>query len=129
MSDKGSPKPAVPETIDEYIKGFSPDIQKGLQELRDFIRAEVPGVHEKISYGIPAFYLDGSGNFRIYFAAYKDHYGLYPVPAGNRAFEKALAPYRSGKSTLRFALDKPFPWDLLKKVIHFRKEETGKSKK
>ena len=117
-------KTAPPETIDAYIARFPPDLKKRLNALRDFIRAEVPGAAEKISYGMPAFYLNGN---LVHFAAFKDHYGFFPGPSGIDRFEKDLAPYRSGKGTLRFPLDKPFPWALLKKVIRFRvKENTAK---
>ena len=47
-------------TIDEYIKTFPPDIQQTLSELRAFIKAEVPEAAEKISYGMPTFYLNGN---------------------------------------------------------------------
>jgi uncharacterized protein YdhG (YjbR/CyaY superfamily) len=108
------------KTIDEYIMGFEPAIQKTLNELRNFIKTEAPGAIEKISYGMPAFYLNGN---LVYFAAFKDHYGFFPSPSGITAFEKELIPYRSGKGTLRFPFDKPIPWDILKKVIHYRVEE------
>ncbi|MDR1230360.1 MAG: DUF1801 domain-containing protein [Spirochaetaceae bacterium] len=113
-------------TIDEYISGFEPEIKKTLNELRDFIRAEVPEATEKISYGMPTFYLNGN---LVHFAAFKDHYGFFPNPSGIDEFEKELAPYRSGKGTLRFPLDQEIPWDIIKKVIQFRvKENLGKRK-
>ena len=109
-----------PETVDEYIAQFIPDVQKTLNEIRSFIKREVPEAIEKISYGIPTFYLNGN---LVHFAAFKDHYGFFPSPSGIDQFEKELAPYRSGKGTLRFALDKPIPWTILKKVIRFRIKE------
>jgi uncharacterized protein YdhG (YjbR/CyaY superfamily) len=114
-------------TIDEYIAGFDPVIQKTLNELRNFIKKEAPEATEKISYGMPTFYLDGN---LVHFAAFKDHYGFFPTPSGIDKFEKELAPYRSGKGTLRFPIDRPIPWDIIKKVIRFRVEENlNKSKR
>jgi uncharacterized protein YdhG (YjbR/CyaY superfamily) len=113
-------------TIDEYISGFEPEIKKTLNELRDFIRAEVPEATEKISYGMPTFYLNGN---LVHFAAFKDHYGFFPSPSGIDEFEKELAPYRSGKGTLRFPLNQDIPWDIIKRVVQFRvKENLGKRK-
>jgi uncharacterized protein YdhG (YjbR/CyaY superfamily) len=112
--------PETAKNVDEYIAGFPGEIQKGLRELRAFIKAEVPAASEKISYGMPTFYLEGN---LVHFAAFKDHYGFFPAPSGIDRFEEELAPYRSGKGTLRFPLDKPLPWELLKKVIRFRVEE------
>jgi uncharacterized protein YdhG (YjbR/CyaY superfamily) len=80
------------ETIDEYIAGFPPEIQKGLIEIRNFIRSEVPEAIEKIFYGMRTFYLKGN---LIHFAAFKDHYGIFPGPSGIVEFEKELAPYRT----------------------------------
>jgi uncharacterized protein YdhG (YjbR/CyaY superfamily) len=72
---------------------------------------------------MPAYHLNGA---LVYFAAFKDHYGLYPTPAGITPFEKDLAPYKSGKSTLRFPLGEPFPWELIRKVIQFKMKENLK---
>jgi uncharacterized protein YdhG (YjbR/CyaY superfamily) len=111
------------ETIDEYIAGFPPEIQKGLIEIRNFIRSEAPEAAEKISYGMPTFYLKGN---LIHFAAFKDHYGIFPGPSGIDQAEKELSPYRTGKGTLRFELHKELPWDTIRKVIQFRKDENIK---
>ena len=117
---------AAAKTIDEYIGRFPPEIRKGLKELRNFIRAEAPEATEKISYGMPAFYLNGN---LVYFGAFKDHYGFFPLPAEIDKFGKEFAQYRTGKGTLRFAFDKPFPWKIIRKVIKFRKDENLKKAK
>jgi uncharacterized protein YdhG (YjbR/CyaY superfamily) len=114
------------KTIDEYIENFEPGIQKTLNEIRDFIKNEVPEAVEKISYGMPMFYLNGN---LIHFAAFKDHYSFFPSPSKNNTFEKELVPYRSGKGTLKFSIDKPIPWEIIKKVIQFRVKENLKKKK
>lgn len=110
----------TPQTIDEYIGQFPPDIQARLEELRRFIRDEAPEASEKISYGMPTFYLNGN---LVHFAAFKDHYGFFPSPSGIDEFEAELAPYRTGKGTLRFALDTPFPREIIRKVVRFRLAE------
>jgi uncharacterized protein YdhG (YjbR/CyaY superfamily) len=114
-------------TIDEYIAEFDHDTQKTLTAIRNFVKSEAPEATEKISYGMPTFYLRGN---LVHFAAFKDHYGFFPSPSGIDAFEDELAPYRSGKGTLRFPLDKPIPWDLLKKIIQYRVgENLGKARR
>jgi len=117
---------ASPKTVDEYIEQFPPEIQKGLKELRAFIKAEAPEAGEKIAYRMPSYHLNG---VLIYFAAFKGHYSLYPTPAGIIPFEKELAPYKYGKSTLRFPLGKPLPWELIGKVIRLKKQENLKKAK
>jgi uncharacterized protein YdhG (YjbR/CyaY superfamily) len=107
-------------TIDEYIKSFPSDIQRTLNDLYEFIKAEVPEATEKISYGMPTFYLNGN---LIHFAAFKDHYSLFPAPSGIEQFIDELRVYRTGKGTLSFPFDTPLPWELIRKVVKFRKEE------
>jgi uncharacterized protein YdhG (YjbR/CyaY superfamily) len=114
------------KTIDEYIKAFEPKIQKTLNEIRSYIKTIAPEAIEKISYGIPTFYLNGN---LVHFAAFKGHYGIFPSPSGIDAFEKELAPYRTGKGTLRFSLDKPIPWNTIKKVVLFRVKENLNKKR
>jgi uncharacterized protein YdhG (YjbR/CyaY superfamily) len=69
---------------------------------------------------MPTFFLNGN---LVHFAAFKDHYGFFPSPSGIDAFEKELAPYRGGKGTLRFSINKPIPWDIIKKIVKFRVNE------
>ena len=112
------------KNIDEYIANFDTEIQKTLNELRKFIKEEAPEATEKISYGMPTFYLNGN---LVHFAAFKDHYGFFPSPSGIDNFEAELIPYRSGKGTLRFPFGEEIPWDLLRKVIRYRVEENLKN--
>jgi uncharacterized protein YdhG (YjbR/CyaY superfamily) len=102
--------------VDEYIAGFPAETKAKLSELRAFIRKQLPGeVTQEISYGIPVFKL--KGKYVIYFAGYKNHLGIYPVPPGDKAFQKLIAPYVKGKGTMHFALDKPLPLDVIEKVV------------
>jgi uncharacterized protein YdhG (YjbR/CyaY superfamily) len=113
---------AKPSTIDEYIAQYPNDVQKILQEIRATVRKAAPKSEEKISYGIPTFTL--AGKYLVYFAAYKNHIGVYPVPNKNKAFEKDFAPYKtSGKGTIQFPLDAPIPYKLISKIVAFRIRE------
>lgn len=109
-------------SIDEYISGFAEATQKALQELRTTIRKAAPDAEETISYAIPCFKLNGKP--LIYFAGYKNHIGLYPVPTANEAFEKDFAAYKtSGKGTLQLPLQQPMPLHLVEKIATFRANE------
>lgn len=108
---------ARPKTIDEYIAGFPPDIQTRLEKVRAAIKKAAPDAEETIKYQIPTFTLKGN---LISFAAYKKHIGLYPAPTGSEKFNRELAPYRAEKSSIRFPLDKPIPYDLVGQVVRLR---------
>jgi uncharacterized protein YdhG (YjbR/CyaY superfamily) len=112
--------PRVPKDIDEYIAGYPKDVQAILQRIRKTIRKAAPGVEETIKYEMPTFMLKGN---LITFGAFKNHIGIYPVPAGTKEFQKELAPYRAQRSTVRIPLDKPIPYDLISRLVKFRLEE------
>jgi uncharacterized protein YdhG (YjbR/CyaY superfamily) len=119
---------AKPTTIDEYIAQYPKDVQKLLEEIRATVRKAAPQSEEKISYGIPTFTL--AGKYLIYFAAYKNHIGVYPVPNKNKAFEKDFARYKtSGKGTIQFPLDSPIPYKLIARIVAFRIKERAQKEK
>jgi len=115
------------QTIDEYIKTFPKDTQKILESVRQAIKNAAPEAEETINYQIPTFKLNGN---LVHFAAFKNHIGFYPTPSGQKAFQKELAVYKSGKGSVQFPLDKPIPLSLIKKIVQYRvKENSAKTKK
>ena len=101
-------------SVGEYIASFPADVAPVLEGVRRAVHAAVPGAGESISYGMAAITLDGTP--LLYFAGWKRHVSLYPVPAGDAEFERRLEPYRSAKSTLKFLLSEPVPTDLIAEV-------------
>jgi uncharacterized protein YdhG (YjbR/CyaY superfamily) len=73
------------ETIDDYIRLFSPEVQEILKDLRETIRDVVPEAEEAIRYGIPTIRFRGN---LVHFAAYRDHVGFYPGPSAIDAFRE-----------------------------------------
>jgi uncharacterized protein YdhG (YjbR/CyaY superfamily) len=110
------------KTIDEYIATFPKEVQDVLEKIRSAIRESAPEAEEAISYGIPAFRLNGSRD-SVYFAGWKNHIGFYPTPSGIEAFKKELAPFKQEKGSVQFPLDKPIPYDLVKKIVRYRVTE------
>ena len=113
------------ETIDEYIATFPENVQDILQEIRKVIRESAPEAEEAISYGMPTFKLNGN---LVHFAAYEHHIGFYPAPSGIEAFKEELSPYKGGKGSVQFPIDKPLPLDLVEKIVIFRVKENLKKK-
>ena len=114
------------KTIDEYIKTFPGDVQSILEKMRQTIRKAAPEAEEAISYQIPTFKLKGN---LVYFAAFKNHIGFYPTSTGIEAFKKELAPYKGAKGSVRFPIVKSIPYDLVKKIVIFRRKENLAKKK
>jgi uncharacterized protein YdhG (YjbR/CyaY superfamily) len=113
--------------IDDYIANFSSDIQEHLNQIRETIKNAAPGAKEKISYGMPAFELNGN---LVYFAGYKNHIGFYATPTGHEEFKAELSQYKQGKGSVQFPLDRPMPLELIRRITEFRvKENLAKPKK
>ena len=106
-----------PKDIDEYISAFSPEVQSILESIRATIRETAPDARETISYGMPAFRLEG---ILVYFAAFRKHIGFYPPVKGDDRLLKAVAPYAGPKGNLRFPLDRPMPLELIERIVKLR---------
>jgi uncharacterized protein YdhG (YjbR/CyaY superfamily) len=114
-----SPK-KISKSIDEYIATFPKDVQVILEELRLTIHDAAPGAEEVISYQMPAFKLNG---MLVWFAAFKNHIGFFPKVSAIEAFKEDLSGYELSKGTVRFPLNKPIPFGLVKKIVKFRVKE------
>jgi Uncharacterized conserved protein len=108
------------ETIEAYIDSYPSDIKEKLLELYQIIKGVVPEAEEKISYNMPAFFLNG---ILVYFAGYKKHIGFYPTGNGVDAFINKIGEYKFSKGTIQFPLNKPLPRELIKEIVEYRKQE------
>jgi len=107
-------------TIDAYIASCSPTVQPLLQEVRRRLAALIPGAEERMSYGMPTFYL---GENVVYFAAYKKHLGFYPTSSGISAFQGEFGSRKWAKGSVQFPLNEPLPWGLIERMVEFRVKE------
>jgi len=114
------------KSIDEYIAAFPKNVQRILEEIRQAIKESAPEAEETISYQIPAFKQNG---ILVWFAAFKDHIGFYPRVSAIKEFKEKLSAYEISKGTVRFPMDKPIPFDLIKEMVQFRVKENLSEKK
>ena len=117
-----APKRKAPKTFDSYLAALSPDKRTALQKLRKDILAAAPRAEECISYGVPAFRLNG--RFLVALGAAADHCSFYPGSA-LQAFGDALKGYETGKGTVRFRASKPLPAALVRKLVKARIAKGG----
>jgi len=106
-----------PATIDEYSARFAPDVQVILNRVREAIKAAAPDAKEVISYQMPAF---RGRTILVYFAARKEHIGLYPPVSGNAKLVKDCARYAGPKGNLQFPIDEPIPYALITRIVKHR---------
>jgi uncharacterized protein YdhG (YjbR/CyaY superfamily) len=109
-----------PRSVDAYIAGFEPEVRAVLRKMRATVRKAAPEAEERISWGMPAYALDGMLTF---FAAFEKHISFFPGPSGVEKFKKDLAPYGTSKGTVRFAKGKPVPYGLIARIVKFRVRE------
>ena len=111
-----------PGTVDEYIAGFPPEVQRLLQQIRSAIKAIVPDAEETIKYRMPTFVLHEN---LVHFAAFKKHVGFYPAPSGIAEFKEELSAYDGAKGSIKFPIDQPMPLDLIERIVRFRIREVS----
>jgi uncharacterized protein YdhG (YjbR/CyaY superfamily) len=110
--------------IDNYLEGIEEPKRATLEALRRSILEVVPDAEQCISYQMPAFKVDGKTVAG--FAAFKNH--LSYLPHSGRVLATLaddVAGYESTKGSLHFAVDKPLPKRLVKKLLTTRMRELG----
>ncbi|NPV01756.1 MAG: hypothetical protein HPY53_10290 [Brevinematales bacterium] len=110
-------------TIDEYIALYPDNVREIMEEMRRVIRECAPDAEEAIAYGIPTFKLAGKN--LVHFAAYKNHIGFYPASSGIAMFKDELSAFKISTGTVRFPLNKPIPYELVRKIVIFRVKENN----
>lgn len=102
-------------SVDDYIANQTPDRRETLTELRRRIQAAVPEAVESIRYGMPAYRFPNG--HPMYFAGWKRHVSLHDIPLFDPELEAEVAPFRSGKDTLKFPATATVPFDLVSRII------------
>jgi uncharacterized protein YdhG (YjbR/CyaY superfamily) len=114
----------APQDIDRYLAAIGEPGRAALEELRRSILAVIPGAEQCISYGMPAFKVQGKTVAG--FAAFKNH--LSYLPHSGSVLGKLgedLASYQSTKGSLHFTVDEPLSRGLVKKLVTARMRELG----
>ena len=107
--------------VDDYISKFPNDIQDILSKIRGVILENVPNAEEAIAYGMPAYKLKKKP--LIYFAAFKNHIGVYATPTIHEYFLNKLVSYKIGKGSVQFPLKRSIPYDLIEEMVVFKRKE------
>jgi uncharacterized protein YdhG (YjbR/CyaY superfamily) len=113
-------------SVDQYFSAVPKKKRHILESLRKTIRQAAPQAAEVISYGMPAFKWNG---ILVWYAAHKDHIGLYPKSSAIHAFKHELADYRTSKGAIQFAMENAIPANLVKRIVRFRVKENEQTAK
>jgi len=107
-------------SVDAYVKSADAEAKPFLTALRALIKKLVPEAEEVISYGMPAFKYHG---ILVYYAAFKDHYSLFPTAKPLEVFASKLAKYKTSKGTIQFLYTEKFPEKLISEIVKFKVKE------
>jgi uncharacterized protein YdhG (YjbR/CyaY superfamily) len=110
-----------PTTIDEYIATLSEDRQAIVQKIRETIHRTLPEAVETMSYGMPTF--DLNGHHLVYFSAWKDHVGLYPLYTDGGDLKELFRPYNKVNNSIHLPYDDPKLYEVIEKFTLFRQKE------
>ena len=110
--------------VDDYILKFSPDIREKLNTMRALIRKFAPEATERISYGMPAYFI--AKKPLVYFGGFTKHLGFYATPTSHSRFKDQLSGYKHGKGSVQFPYEQTLPTDLIADMIKFRLETLNK---
>jgi uncharacterized protein YdhG (YjbR/CyaY superfamily) len=105
--------------IDAYLATLPEAQADALRHVRDVVARVAPRAEQKISYGMPAFYLNG--RFLVSYAGWKRHCSLYPLTDSFLEDHRdALAGFDQTKGSVHFTPERPLPDDLLTELIQGR---------
>ena len=109
------------QLVTAYIDGFNGETKRRLKELRKAVQRIFPTTVEDISYGMPTYRPAPGKRGIVHFAASSNHIGLYAVfdPTDNPKLHGELLAHRTGKGTLQFKRDEPFPIELIEDVLMY----------
>jgi uncharacterized protein YdhG (YjbR/CyaY superfamily) len=103
--------------VDAYIEAAPKEVRARLLQLRRIIKSTVPRAKEGISYKIPYYDYEGA---LVWFAAFKNHIGLFLRPPVIQEHKRELRGYETTKSSVHLPIDKPLPAALVKKLVKAR---------
>jgi uncharacterized protein YdhG (YjbR/CyaY superfamily) len=112
----------APEDINSYLARVDEPKRGALEQLRSDILAVVPDAQECISYGMPAFKVQGKTIAG--FAAFKNHLSYLPHSGSVlTTLEPDLVGYDRTKGSLHFPIDEPLPPSLVTNLVTARLSE------
>ena len=114
-SSRAGKRPLTAASVSTYLAKLPAPRRASLQQLRRVIAAAAPDAEETMSYGIPAFKLEG--RMLVWFAAFAEQVSLFPGAGVIAAHAAALESYTTSKGTIRFRLDEKLPARLVARLV------------
>ncbi len=114
-------------SVEEYLDSFTGETRERLDVLRAKVFEIMPNATERISYNIPAYFVDGT--MVVYFSGYAHHVSFYPLHLIDPKNAGKFSAYASGKATLKLPNAEPLPMKLIEEFIKLRLESVRQESK
>lgn len=111
-----------PESVDDYLKGFTGQGRETLEKLRALAHEAAPTASEAIKWGFPAW-VHPSGTILFMVSGHAKHTNVAFTPSTRQHFDAELADFETGKGTVKLPHGEPVPADLLRKMMVYRVRE------
>jgi uncharacterized protein YdhG (YjbR/CyaY superfamily) len=116
-----------PHAVDEYLAGLPDDERNALEELRQLVKAMVPEVQERISYGTTVIF--ALTRDLVGFASQKNHLSFFTMnpELASAMRDEIEGTHELSGATIHFTPDNRLPEALVRKILQARlKEESDK---
>jgi uncharacterized protein YdhG (YjbR/CyaY superfamily) len=113
---------ARPQSIDDYLEGFTGQDRELLEQLRALAQEAAPQATEAIKWGYPAW-VHPSGTILFMVSGHAKHGNITFTPSTREVFDADLADFSTGKGSIKLPYGQPVPDDLLRRMIAFRVRE------
>lgn len=102
--------------VDNYLMEFSDEKRVILDEYREIIINSNDDLKEKISWGMPSYFIN---KYIIHFAGHKNHIGIYPGDKAVEKFKSKLKNYKHSKGAIQIKYSDEIPKDLILEIIDY----------
>jgi len=113
------------DVIETYITNAPFEVQDILRRVRQLVLEVDPDLTQTISYMMPTFKKHGKPV--LYFAAQKNHLGIYPTPSAIEHFAARLGGYKTSKGAIQMPWSQPLDEELIQDLVRFKLDELKKS--
>ena len=114
------------KTVDEYLMQFKDEKKDILCNYRKIILNSSIELREKISWGMPSYYIN---KYIIHFAGHKNHVGIYAGKEVVKVFENKLTGLNYSKGTIQIKYTDEIPKELIEEIIKYNTDKDRKYNK
>lgn len=107
-------------SLEDYYSTLSAEQRSELLRVKKVALGVEPKAEEVLSYGIPT--LDYNGKHLIHYAAFRNHYSVFPGPETIQKLKVKLAGFEISKGTIKYTKENYLSDELIVELVKNRLE-------